>query len=131
MVLAILAVSVSINAQVSQEYSANIPFDFEARGERHEAGKYRLGSVSLATPGAIALRDMKSGESKVIGISSGPQNNSWGRPGTLTFLKTNGKYVLTEVSTASFSMKMKGIKKRGLRENDVAFAGEVVKISLN
>lgn len=131
MLMAVLAVSVSINAQISQEYSANIPFDFEARGERHDAGKYRLGSTSIGSSGAIALREMKSGDSQILGLSRGPENSSWDRPGTLTFRKINGKYVLTEVSTPTFDMNMKVKKVKGLRENDVAFAGEVVKILLN
>lgn len=130
MVLAVLAVSVSIKAQSAQPYSANIPFDFEARGERHAAGKYRLASMSVSSPGAIGLREVKSGHVRILGLSSDAGTNNWDRPGTLTFLKVNGKYILSEISTATFKMKMK-VAKTARRDADVASAVRIVKINLN
>ena len=129
--LAVLAISISINAQSAQQYSADIPFDFEARGERHSAGKYRLGSMSVNSPGAIGLREMKSGAVRILGISSGVGTDNWDNPGTLTFVKVDGKYRLREVSTATFSLRIKGVK-TGIRDNgDLASAERVVKINLN
>ena len=131
MVLAVLAISVSINAQSAQQYSANIPFSFEARGERHAAGKYRLGSMSVSSPGAIGLREMQTGQIRVLGIATDAGNNNWDNPGTLTFRKVNGRYLLTDISTASFQMKVKVKKARIGEVPEVASAEQVVKINLN
>ncbi len=120
MVLAVLAVSVSIKAQSAHQYSANIPFDFEARGERHAAGKYRLGSMSVSSPGAIGLREMQSGKVRILGMSSDYTTKNWVNPGTLTFLKVNGRYLLSEISTVTFNLKMKRAKQE-IRD-DVASA---------
>jgi hypothetical protein len=131
MLLAVLAVSVSIKAQSAQQYSANIPFSFEARGERYAAGKYRLGSMSVNTPGAIGLREMRSGHIRVLGITHGEGSRNWDNPGTLTFRKVNGRYLLSEISTATFQMKVRS-KKNSIDElADVASAEQVVTIFLN
>jgi hypothetical protein len=131
MVLAVLAVSVSIKAQSAQQYSANIPFSFEVGGERHEAGKYRLGSMSVNSPGAIGLREMRSGKVRVLGISSDTANNDWDNPGTLTFRKVNGRYLLSEIVTATFQLKVKIKKDKMGSLADVASAEQLVKIDLN
>ena len=130
--LAVLAVSISINAQSAQQYSAEIPFDFEARGEQHAAGKYRLGSLSVGSPGAVGLREMKTGNVRILGISSDAGTRNWDNPGTLTFVKVDGKYRLSEVSTASFNLRMKGTK-TAIRDlgNIASASGRVVKIPLN
>jgi hypothetical protein len=131
MLLAVLAVSAGVKAQSSQQYSADIPFDFEARGERHAAGKYRLGSMSVTSPGAIGLREVRSGNVRILGISSDASERDWSQPGTLTFLKVNGRYLLSAISTATFKMDMKVKKQTGRGDNDVASAGRIVKINLN
>ena len=131
MVLAVLAVSVSTNAQSGQQYSADIPFNFEARGERHAAGKYKLGSVSVGSPGVIGLREMRSGEIRLLGIATDGGSNNWDSPGTLTFRKVNGTYLLSKISTATFQMKVKDKKNRIGELADVASAEQVVKVSLN
>jgi len=130
MVLAVLAVSISIHAQSAQEYSADIPFNFEVRGERHSAGKYRLGSVSVSSPAAIVLRELQSGDASILGMSADPGSNNWDNAGTLTFVKVNGKYRLREISTATFRLKMKATK-TDIREVATIGSAEVVKINLN
>jgi hypothetical protein len=127
--LAVLAISISINAQSAQEYSADIPFDFEARGQQHSAGKYRVTSVSTNSPGAIGLREMKSGKVRILGLAMEPGNINWDRPGTLTFLKADdGKYRLSEVSTATFRLRVKGTK---TAVRDIGNIAQVVKIKLD
>ena len=128
MVLALLAISVSINAQSSQQYSADIPFDFEARGQQHSAGKYRLSPSS--NTGAIVLREMKSGNGRILGLSRDPGTNNWDEPGTLTFVKVNGKYRLSEVATATFKLRMKDVKAATRDEGNIAYA-DAVKIKLH
>ena len=131
MLLAILALSAGIKAQTSQQYNADIPFDFEARGERHAAGKYRLGSMSVSSPGAIGLREMETGQVRILGISSDARSKSWDNPGTLTFRKVNGRYLLSEISTVTFKLKMKRPKQEIRDVGDVASLESVVKIRLN
>ena len=130
MLLAVLAISVSINAQSSQQYSADIPFDFEARGKQHAAGKYRLSPASVNSPGAIVLREMKSGKGRVLGITRDSGTNNWDQQGTLTFVKVNGRYRLSEVSTATFKLRMKDVKTEIPDEGNIAYA-DAVKIKLH
>ena len=130
MVLAVLAISISINAQSPQQYSANIPFDFEVRGQQHSAGKYRLASVSMSSPGAIGLREMKSGKIRILGVSQDLGTGNWDKPGTLTFLNVDGKYRLSEISTATFKLQMKGTKTES-RDVASAASARVVKINLD
>lgn len=131
MLLAVLAISVSIKAQSPQQYSAEIPFNFEARGEQHPAGKYRLASVSVSSPGAIALREMQSGNVRILGVSADLGTHNWDNPGTLTFLKVDGKYRLSEISTATFKLRMKATKTAVRDVGTIASTQKVVKINLN
>jgi len=126
--LAVLVVSISINAQSAQQYSADIPFDFEVRGQQHAAGKYRLGAMSLSSPGAIGLREMKSGRMLVVGLSSDGGSNNWDKPGTLTFRKVAGKYRLSEIATATFSLQVKDAK-TDIR--DVGTVASAVPVTIN
>jgi hypothetical protein len=131
MLLAVLAISVSIKAQSAQQYSADIPFDFEARGQQHPAGKYRLASISVSSPGAIGLREMKSGKVRILGVASDVGSHDWDNPGTLTFLKVGGQYRLSEIATATFSLRMKETKTSVRDVGTIAAATRVVKINLN
>ena len=131
MIMAILAVSLTTSAQVSQQYNADIPFAFEARGQQHPAGKYRLVSVSMNAPGGIVLQHVEGKTSAILGIASGMGTNNWDVPGTLTFLNVDGKYRLSEISTATFKLRMK-VTRTAIRDGDnVALAKRAVKVQLN
>jgi hypothetical protein len=130
MLLTVLAVAAGTKAQSAQQYAANIPFGFEAGGERYAAGKYRLGSMSANSPGAVGLREMRSGHVRVLGITQGEGTRNWDHPGTLTFRRVNGRYLLSEISTATFQMKVRS-KKNIDQLADVASAEQVVTINLN
>lgn len=125
MVLAVLAVAVSISAQSSRQYRAEIPFSFEAAGRQHSAGKYRVGEVGS---GAIGLLNLQNRKMRILGATTLP--GTWGSRGTVSFIKTNGRYRLSEISTPSFSIKMKA-KKVKYELGDVALAEQVVKIYLD
>ena len=127
MVVVVLAVAIGVSAQSPQQYRAEIPFSFEAGGRQHSAGQYRVGEIGS---GAIGLLNLKSGKMRIVGISAQPGNNNWTNRGTVTFLRTNGRYRLTEISTPSFSLKMKA-KKMKHNVADLASAGQVVKIYLD
>lgn len=112
--LLVLAVAVGVNAQASQQYRADIPFSFDANGKHYEAGAYLVGPVSqISNPGAIVIRNRKSGDAALLGINAIHGDDNWDNPGRLTFLKADGRYTLSQVSTATFKMKMKVKKARG------------------
>jgi hypothetical protein len=129
--LAVLAVSFSIKAQSAPQYSADIPFNFEVRGKQNPAGKYKLRSMSLTSPGAIGLCEAKSGRMRILSASAHLGSSNWDKPGTLTFQKINGKYILSEVSTPTFSLRMKTVKTDVRDVDNIALADRVVKINLN
>lgn len=127
MVLVVLAVAIGINAQSSQQYRAEIPFSFEAKGQHHSAGVYRVGEIGS---GAIGLLNLKSGKMRILSVTTQPGNNNGNNRGTVTFLRTNGRYLLSEISTPSFRMKMK-VKKIPYEAGEVAAAEQVIKIYLD
>ena len=129
--LFMLAVTVGVKAQGSQQYRADIPFSFEVNGKQHAAGEYIVGAMSqVSAPGAIALRNLKSGRAQVLGVTSQQGDIGWDNPGKLTFLKTDGRYTLSQISTATFKMKMKVQKARNSELAKEASDPAVVAIDL-
>ena len=110
MVLCVVAVTMGANAQTAQQYRAEIPFDFVAGGKHYSAGQYSVGPVAASTGSAVVIRDLQKGNSRVLGVNTLGGNRDWDKPGTLSFLKVNGRYRLSQISTATFSMKMKAPK---------------------
>jgi len=103
----VLILGVSANAQIFQQYRAEIPFDFHAGGATYQAGEYRL--VPLRTDSAqsaIRLQDVKNRKSRLLGpVTLG--TTSWNVKGKLLFVKADGHYTLSEIVTPTFEMKMK------------------------
>ena len=113
LILFVSAITVGVNAQVSQQYRADIPFSFDANGKSYEAGKYSVGPLSQLSMSGIAIRGLgKESRSGILGPVAHQGTNDWNKPGTLTFLNVNGRYQLIRVSTATFSMNMKSKKDR-------------------
>ena len=111
--LFILTVALCANAQASQQYRADIPFSFEANGKQYSAGEYTVGPMSqVSAPGAIAIRNLDTGKTRVLGVTSQQANRSWDDPGKLIFLNVDGRHTLSQISTATFKMEMKGQKVR-------------------
>ena len=132
MVLLVLAISVGAKAQ-SDQYRAEIPFSFEAAGKHYEAGKYSVGPLSqVSSPGGIAIRDLQNGNARMLGVNSVQGDNKWDKPGTLSFLKVGGQYRLSQISTPTFKMKMKG---QADKNSEVAqrtpSASNIVTVALN
>ena len=113
LILFVSAITVGVNAQVSQQYRADIPFSFDANGRSYQAGKYSVGPLSQLSMSGIAIRGIgKHSRSGILSAAAREGTNDWDNPGTLTFLNVNGRYKLIRVSTATFSMDMKGKKDR-------------------
>lgn len=132
MAVSVLVLAIGAFAQSSQQYRANIPFDFEAAGKQNAAGVYILGPLSVASQAAVAITNLKSGKSAMLGINTRPGTGDWDKPGKLVFHKTNDGYRLTEISTATLSMKMRRTR-TAVREvaGGSAQHEEVVTIYLN
>ena len=109
--LFVLAVSIVANAQVDQQYRAEIPFDFDAAGKHYAAGTYAVGPLSSS--GAVAIRSMENGKMRVLGLNVIPGNNDWDNPGTLTFQKVGGRHQLRQISTATFKMAVRIPRAKG------------------
>ena len=111
--LFMLAVTIGVNAQANSQYRAEVPFSFEANGKHYAAGQYAVGPLSqMSVPGAIAITNVGNGKAAILGINSLQGDVNWNKPGQLTFVKENGRYTLRDISTATFSMKMKASKSR-------------------
>ena len=131
LVILVLAAAAGVSAQSSQQYKADIPFDFEADGRQHSAGSYRVGSVSVIGSRATGLLDIQSGKMRLVGRIAQPGNSGyWAERGTLTFLKVNDRYVLKEISTPSFKLKMRD-RRIKVADDRLALATNVVKVHLN
>ena len=109
-VLCVFAVSLGVNAQTAQQYRAEIPFNFDAAGKHYTAGQYTVGPLSSENGSAVVIRDLQKRRASVLGANTLSGNNDWDKPGTLTFVKINGQYRLSQISTATFSMKIKAPK---------------------
>ena len=130
--LFVIAVTIGANAQSDTQYRAEIPFDFEARGKHYEAGNYSVGPLSqAATPGGIAIRDIRNRNARILGVVSLSGDNDWDKPGILTFVKVNGRYTLSQISTATFTMKLKSRKSSGELARQTTLGSESVAIALS
>ena len=127
--LLVLAFAMAANAQVSQQYRANIPFDFEAGGKHYEAGKYSVGPLSGSS--SIAIRNIEKGDMRLLGANSLGGTNDWDNPGTLTFRKVNGQYRLNQITTATFQMELRPSKKERVLARNSSSATEVVAIQVH
>lgn len=127
----VLAITIGAMAQSSQQYLAEIPFGFEAAGKHYSAGKYSAGPLSKTAPGGIAIRDIQDGNIRLLSMNSLQGDNVWDKPGTLNFLKVNGRYMLTQISTAMFKMKVRRQKLISELARGTARDTEVVAIELD
>ena len=108
MVGSVLILGAAANAQISQQYRADIPFDFSAAGSTWTAGKYKVLPVGPhSSIGALAILDVKKGKMKLLGQATlGRENRD--RSSKLVFVKRDGRYTLSEIVTPTFAIKMKG-----------------------
>lgn len=123
---AAVAFGLTAHAQASQQYRAQVPFDFTVAGRAYTAGSYSVGLMSSTNDsGAISLLDRKTGHEKIIGMSRGHADaNSRGK---LTFVKNGDKYALVSVSTPSFETKMKQPERIAIAKN----GSKIIEVALN
>ena len=106
MAVGVLVLAAGAHGQLAQQYRAQIPFSFEAAGKVHAAGKYTVGPISDSNS-PVAIRNLKTGKARMLGLNARGGNNDWDKPGKLIFVKVKGAYHLSEISTPTFGMKLK------------------------
>ena len=105
-ILAATAAALGIQVQAqSDQYRANVPFDFTAAGRTYTAGSYSVGKLSQTSDtGAIMLIDRKNGHARVIGMN---RSRSSDNSAKLVFVKNGLGWALKEVITPDFGVKMR------------------------
>jgi hypothetical protein len=88
----------------STQYRGTIPFDFTARGVKMKAGDYVLGTNNHA----LMLRDRKRGTASILGSTGFGSNDTLANKGKLIFARDGDDYVLLEVNTPVYNLKIKG-----------------------
>ena len=106
-VAAFLAFGISANAQVSRQYLVHIPFDFKVGKKVLKAGDYRLAPLDGITNWrSVALRGPSTNDWKVLGNAAIDSTES-NKQGRLTFAKIGDEWLLRDVETAGFKLKLK------------------------
>jgi len=114
------ALSATGNAQVSQQYAVNVPFDFAVGNKVMKSGEYTIEPLSgITNQRSIIFRSRLDGRSKLIGQASIGSSDS-DKAGRLTFAKYGDNWVLQQVVTPGYELKLKGSKP----EQDIGKATE-------
>ena len=117
------------NAQLSTQYVAEIPFDFQVRDKAFKAGSYRLEPMGGTTSAAaVALRSKADNSAQVLGMAQLGANT--GDSGKLIFLKQNGQHILQRIVTPTISMKFKTQPSSKLAQAPVGPKPDIVAIDL-
>ncbi len=102
-----VATVVSAQAQVSQIYRAEIPFDFSVNGVEFKAGSYSIRMLNSNTnSGPVILQGRTGGDHRILSSGSGG-SRSKGNEGKLVFVQIGTSYSLKEVLTPTFGTKLR------------------------
>lgn len=124
----VLTFGAAANAQLSTQYVAEIPFDFQVKDQTFKAGTYRLAPVNgTSSAAAVALRGQTDNSMSVIGVTHLYSYN--GGQGKLIFVKQNGQHMLQRIATPTISMKFKTEPSSKLAANTVP-KPEIVAVNL-
>jgi hypothetical protein len=107
MVASLLAFGIIANAQTSQRYQGNIPFDFQVNGKSYAAGEFTVASVGTNTRhGWLELVEKKTGKTQIIGMGI-PGDDNGQNTGKLVFVKDGDRYALAQVVIPEAQLKLK------------------------
>lgn len=108
-----VAFGISGNAQVARQYAAHIPFDFKVGHKVLKAGDYRISPMAgISNQRVIAIRNQATGKATLIGQAS-IDSSGTNTGGRLTFIGNNDEWLLSEVTTSGFSLKLKSGRDEG------------------
>jgi len=101
------ALSASGNAQVSQHYAVNVPFDFTVGNKLMKSGEYTIEPLSgITNQRSLILRGRADGRSKLLGQAAIGSSES-NEPGSATFAKYGDEWVLQQIVTPGYELKFK------------------------
>src|SRR5580765_5618559 len=99
------ALSASGNAQVSQHYAVNVPFDFTVGNKLMKSGEYTIEPLNgITNQRSLILRSRADGRSKVLGQAAIGSSESI-EPGSATFAKYGDDWVLQQIVTPGYELK--------------------------
>jgi len=123
----LVAAGASGYAQVSRQYVVHIPFDFTVGSKQYKQGDYRIAPVDGVTnQRAILLENRSTADASVLGQASIDSSNS-SKQGRITFAKISDQWILREVETPGFSLR---VKSPAAEAEFVATAGKPVESAI-
>jgi hypothetical protein len=100
------AFGISGNAQISRRYAVHIPFDFAVGKKLMKSGDYLIAPLSgIADQRAIFLQNRSNGKTAVLGQVSITSSES--DKGRLLFARSGDQWLLSEVTTPGFTLRLK------------------------
>ena len=126
-----LFVTVFASGQSATRYRVNIPFDFQAHGENYAAGEYLIGPLdSVVNKSSLAIRSVESRKTSLLGFSTLVGDVRPGN-GKMVFVRQDGLYTLSEITTPTFGLKVDHSKEKYVSGKIAASKAEAVSITLN
>lgn len=100
-----LTLAVSANAQMSQTYRANIPFDFYVGSKIMPSGEYEISRANpMSENGAIIVRNSKNCNTVVVQTVS-QEKAERNTASKLLFDRFGGEYFLAKIDSAGMKAK--------------------------
>lgn len=121
---------VSVSAQMSTQYRAEIPFDFSVGNDSFAAGSYSVGPTSWdSSNGGLVLRNRITSKSRLLGIIQIPGDGR-SQNGKMYFINAGGRYNLSEIVTPTFVKKVKVARTDAQLATSAASAPKAVAVKL-
>lgn len=96
-----LVVTISVSAQMSTGYKAEVPFDFTLSGKTFTAGEYRIERTNArSVNGQVTIREMKT---KKAHIFSSVDTGETSKAAKLIFTNIDGEYFLEAISSSTLN----------------------------
>jgi hypothetical protein len=86
----------SVNAQSTQRFKVNVPFQFILNGQTLTAGKYTIERTDPAKPNILTLKSADSRIVRVI-ITQRVERDNAGTASSLIFIRREGKHYLFQM----------------------------------
>ncbi len=130
-VVLVTGLIISAQAQMKTQYRAHVPFDFKVGGQAFQAGDYVLGLTSPSTDNrALTIRDMKSGNAKIILIIP-KENNERLDVSKLVFNRYHDRYYLSAMVTPTLGAEFRKTKNEVMIAKKQKSKSETVAVNLN
>ncbi len=106
----LIGLTTSARAQMTAQFRAHIPFDFNVGGQSFRAGDYMLNSTNSASDGsALTIREAESGEAKIFWITSKDVNSRL-EVSNLVFRRYGERYYLAEIISPTLNAQFRRMR---------------------